>query len=206
MKKSKIITGFTKFTDPELDVVGQRIVTKMTGNPNFATPTPTLKEVDDAKTAYETALTTAANGNTNDTDIKNKKRSVLEDLLHRLGLYVELTANGDEAILFSSGFDLQKEKAAVGVLPKPENLKVSMGANPGTIKLVVNSIANANSYVFEYTLAPVTNDSKWIILPISKANIEITGLVSGQQYAFKVSGVGTNPTLVFSDIVTSFVL
>jgi hypothetical protein len=206
MKKSKIITGFTKLSDSELDVKSQQIVSKMNKNPNFSAPIPDIDEVIEAKNAFENALTAAAHGNTNDTAFKNQTRTILEELLHRLGLFVELTANGNEAILFSSGYDLQKERETVGVLPKPENLKISMGANPGSVKVTVNSLTNADSYLFEYIEFPVTNAATWVIMPSSKANIEVTGLESGKQYAFKVAGVGANPTRVFFDVVTSFVL
>ncbi len=195
MSKAKIIIGFSKLSDPELDVKSQEIITKMTGNINFLTPIPTLVEVGTAKSEYATSLVNASQGNTNDTAIKNQKRKVLESLLHRLGLYVELTADGDEEKLFSSGFDLQKEKTAVGVLP-----------TPGSVKITVNKIPNADSYLFEYTEAPVTETTNWVIVPSSKANLEIDDLISGKQYAFKVAGVGANPTQVFSDVVITFVL
>jgi hypothetical protein len=206
MNKSKIITGFTKLSDSELDVKSQEIITKMTGNTNFTSPTPTLVELTTAEREFATSLTNAAHGNTNDTAIKNQKRKELESELHRLGLYVELTANGSEDVLFSSGFELQKGKSLVGVLPKPENLKVNIGVNPGSVKINVNSIANADSYLFEYTEAPAIDSSVWVIISSSKANVEITGLTSGKQYAFKVAGVGASTTQVFSDIVTSFIL
>jgi hypothetical protein len=206
MKKLKINTGFSKFTDAELDVKADEIITKMTGNVNFTNPIPALADVNLAKTAYSSSLVKAANGNTNDTATKNQKRSLLEGVLGRLGLYVQLTANENEDALFSSGFDLQKAKEFVGVLAKPENLRATPGKNIGGIKLVVNSIPGADSYLFEYTETPVTEKSVWQIIPSSKASLNIDGLISGKQYAFRVTGVGANPITVFSDVVTSFIL
>ncbi len=206
MKKLIINTGFSKFTDAVLDVKADEIITKMTGNANFTTPIPPLAEVTLAKTEYASSLVKAANGTTNDTATKNQKRSVLEGVLGRLGLYVQLTANENEDALFSSGFDLQKQREFVGILPKPENLRSTPGSNIGSIKLVVNSIPGADSYLFEYTETPFTEKSVWQVIPSSKASINIDGLVSGKQYAFKVTGIGANPTTVFSDVVTSFVL
>lgn len=206
MSKSKIITGFSKKSDSELDLKSQQITTQMTGNAYFATPIPTLVEVNTAESEFATSLINSANGNTNDTATKNKKRKVLESLLHRLGLYVELTADGDEDKLFSSGYDLQKEKETVGILPKPENLKVNNGVNPGSVKVSINSIAGADSYLCQFTEAPVTETSTWVVLPSTKATINIDGLTSGKKYAFKIAGVGADPTLVFTDVITSFVL
>jgi hypothetical protein len=34
----------------------------------------------------------------------------------------------------------------------------------------------------------------------------IDGLTSGKEYAFRVCGIGTNPIMVFTDVITAYVL
>lgn len=206
MTNPKVATGFSRLKDLELALKAKYILSSLTGNANFATPTPSLRDIDEAIKNFETALGKAVSGTKSDTAAKNAMRAVLEENLTNLGLYVQLNGKNEESILLSSGFDLQKSRTSVGVLAKPDNFKVEPGDGAGSVKLSLNSIEGADSYLFEYTEAPVTNTSNWLTKPSTKTYITITGLVSGKQYAFKVSGVGSNPSQVFSDIVFSYIL
>jgi len=60
--------------------------------------------------------------------------------------------------------------------------------------------------VFEYCLAPYTADSVWIQLSGSKRKILIEGLVSGQEYCFRVAAARTHPSRVWSDPIRSYVI
>jgi hypothetical protein len=93
----------------------------------------------------------------------------------------------------------------VGILPKPEKFKVENGPNSGSVKLSLDKIKGAKSYCFEYTPAPLTDSSVWLVRVVTARSHTIEGLVSGQQYAFRVSGIGADPTVVYSDVLTKFV-
>lgn len=206
MTKFKILTGFTKFTDSGLLVKAKIIRSGMEKNVNYPDPSPPLTDVAVAITDYENSLSNSGSGGKLDTAVKEQKRTVLENLLTNLGLYVQANGKNDESILLSSGYDLQKQRTPVGMLAKPENIKVMPGRSTGSLKVSINSIPGADSYLFNYTEMPLLANSNWQLMPSSKATVLINGLESGKQYAFKVAGVGSNPDLVFSDIVTSFVL
>src|SRR5664279_3513464 len=124
MKIPKIQLCFTTFTDSNFLIKGVNIVTSMTGNPAFTDPVPTLAQVQDGVTVYSQKLNGAKSGGRNAVADKNQARSVLEQLLFQLGLYVMFIANGDEAILVSSGFTLAK-------MPQPRKLE-----NPSNVVLV----------------------------------------------------------------------
>jgi hypothetical protein len=206
MSKPKILVGFTRYSDSALIVKAQEIITHMTNNPRFSKPVPAIADITKNCADFEASVAIAQSGSKTDTAIKNQKREVLENALGNLGLYVQANGNNDESTLLSSGFDLKKDKSPVGTLPKPENLKIMPGNGSGTLKVSVNSIDGADSYLFEYALMPITDNSEWVLKPSSKANISVSGLESGKQYAFKVAALGSNPDVVFSDIASSFVL
>lgn len=206
MSKPKILTGFSRYSDPDVLVKAKEINSHMANNVNFANPIPTLADLTVLITAFELSLANAASGSKLETSLKNQKRDLLEEGLTNLAFYVQANGKNDEAILLSSGFEMQKSKTPIGILPKPENFKVLPGNSVGSVKVSVNKITGADSYLFEYTDAPVTANSIWLVLPSSKSNNTISGLISGKQYAFKVTGVGSNPEQVFSDVVLSFVL
>jgi hypothetical protein len=55
----RITNGFDRLSDAQLEVKANTIVSSITGNSNFPTPTPTLADVQIAITAYTAALATA---------------------------------------------------------------------------------------------------------------------------------------------------
>jgi len=205
MATLKVIVGFSRLRDDDVDTKAASIIKSMTGNTNYPTPVPALTAVQTALTIYEASLATAATGNPEKTAIKDQKRRDLEALLKQLGTYVQLNCKNDLGILLSSGFEASKPPAPYGILPKPENFKVENGPNAGTAKLSLDKIKGASSYRFEFVAAPVTDTTVWLVNVGTARNNIIDGLVSGNQYAFRVAAIGAEPTIVYSDVITRFV-
>ena len=138
--------------------------------------------------------------------IKNQKRKTLEDLLQDLAVYVNQTANGNEAMLISSGFDLAKKSEPIGPLPAPENLKITPGKSKGSLQLSCASVSGAKSYGFEYRLINSESENGWVRVDSTKRKVLLTDLSRGKQYAFRVLAIGTNPQRNWSDEINSFVM
>lgn len=205
MPTIKVVTGFSKLRDAELATRAQTIIDNMTGNENYPTPTPALADVSTALTAYRDALSQAESRTAEKIVIKNEKRNEMEMLLNALALYVQANCQNDLAILLSSGFRSRKPNSPIGTLVKPENLKVMNGPNPGSIKLSIDKVTGAGSYMFEYTTAPAGDEAQWISRGSTARTYIVHGLTSGKEYVFRVAGVGADPTLVYSDAVSRFV-
>ena len=202
MARTKIVTGFSRYRDPEMDQKAKFIIDSMTGNPHFTDPVPAIADITTANDEYIAARSAAETGDHESVTIKNQKREVLENLLNRLALYVEANANGDEAIMLSSGFSLSKHPEPVGILPKPEHFSVRP-TERGMISLNLRAIPGAESYQFEYRLA---EDSQWTIEVHTASNILITGLESGKEYMFRVAAIGAASERVYSDELSSYIL
>ena len=199
MTNQRVKIGFKTYKDAELFQKTEHILQSMTGNANFATPSPTLIAVKIANDKYSLALGKVVDGTKQDTFLKNQARADLEDLLQNLGMYVQINSTGDETMMLSSGFDLSKTPAPVGVLPKPDAFTVEMNVSKGCIDLSLNAIPGARSYQYEYTEAPATATSIWRVVSSTATFVTITGLVSAKEYSFRVTGVGSDPTRVYSD-------
>ncbi len=206
MTTFKVLIGFSRYSGPDLTVKTDSIIDHMTGNANFPTPQPTIIQLTAAGSDFKVALAAADSGSKTDTANKNQKREVLENILRDLGLYVQLNGKNEETILLSSGYDLQKSKTHIGTLAKPENVKVTPGDNKGAVKIALKTVVGADSYIFEYTALPIIDATIWKIKTSTKANVQISDLTSGKEYAFRVAGVGSDSELVYSDVVNSFVL
>lgn len=206
MPKIKIIVSYNKLRDDDLDTKSQVIINKMTDNKNFPEPSPKLEEVAKVRAAYVSALTAKQSGDKETTALKNETRTALEEQLSALAMYVQLNCKNNEVIALSSGFDLQKPRAPIGQLLAPTDFKVTNGAAPGTFVLNAKKVVGAKSYIFEYTAIPVTDASVWVAQSGSSKTITLEGLTSGQQYAFRMAAIGTDPSILYSDILMRFTL
>ena len=203
MSKSRLVTGFERYRDTDLETKARFIVECMEDNPSFPTPVPILSTVSNAISTYVIALRDAESGAKTAVARKNEERAALETLLVKLSFYVEATANNNEVVLLSSGFNLAKDRTPVGILPKPHGFSATP-TEKGVILLKLLPIHRAINYQYEYRLAN-TNDP-WSLQLHTKSNLKIWGLQSGLAYEFRVTAIGTDPHRVYSDIISSFVI
>lgn len=206
MSTRKLILDFSTLKDAELSPKAEHIVTSMTDNAAFPTPTPTLATVQTGINTYNTALARAINRGTKvDTLQKDQARKALETLLVHLGNYVTEVADGNAIMLASSGFDLSKIRQKIGALPKPENFKLTPGNNKGSMEVSVKKVMHADFYEFQF--AELTNDdAAWQTRTTQKRKMTIDGLTSGKQYKFRVAAAGSDPTRNWSEEMISYIL
>jgi len=121
-------------------------------------------------------------------------------------LYVQVTSDGDEAIILSSGFDVNSKHEPIGKLPKPEGFGVKVDVAPGTVIVFCNVIPGASFYEIEYSEVTADGVRKWIKVTSTKRKLEIAGLISGKQYVFRMAGAGSNPARMWSDEIITFVI
>ncbi|WP_199140473.1 hypothetical protein [Pedobacter sp. ASV12] len=202
MKKPKIVTSFNRYRDTDLENKARTILTSLTSNGNFANPTPSLNELQTALDNYSAALSRTENGGRLETTAKNESRQKLEDVLYRLSLYVEATADGSELLLVSSGYTLAKAQTPIGLLPRPENFSAKP-TEKGMVQLRLDAVYGADSYQFEYR--PVGSEA-WTIAVASKSSLLLSALSSGIEYEFRVAPIGAAAEHVYSNVVKSFIL
>jgi hypothetical protein len=204
-KVSKDLSS-NRYTDADLNVKAGHIVTSMTDNANFQNPNPALEVVSTANTDYKEGLDKSQSGNKSDTVNKNNLRATLVLLLQQLADFVQTASGGDEAIILTSGFDVTKKPSTVGVLDKPDNFKIVMGANKGSVVASCDVVNHAQFYEFEYVEGTPTASSVWIKLTSTKHKLLIENLVSGKEYTFRVAGAGSDLSRVWSNTITTFVV
>lgn len=205
MSKISIVKSFSKLPDAELGVKAQGIIGMLTNNPNFSNPIPPLADINAAIIAYDDALAGMAVGGKDKTARKNEKREVLLSLLFDLGVFVEQNCQDNEVIALSSGYDLAKKPSKIGNLPKPEAVELSDGDNNGEVEVKVSKVKGAKSYLYSYTLDPLSENSIWQSVPSSKTKTTIKNLESVKKYWFKVAAIGATDSLNFSEEVSRVV-
>lgn len=204
---TKVIITFSQMRDSDLAIRANTIIEKMTGNPNFTAPVPALANITTALDEFQQAIEQGHNGGKDRTVVKQTKRLVLEGLLKKLALYVELNANNDLSVVLNSGFDAWKTPTpGPAVLDKPSNFTLVNGPHPGSMKLTVDSIPGAASYMFEYAPSPITEATIWKNGGGKSRTHIFKNLTSGQQYAFRVAGMRDNDAQpLYSDVISRYV-
>ena len=145
-------------SDAQLVTDTENITTGLTGNLSYPTPAPPLATVTTAKNAFVTAVADAMNGGTALTTIKNEKRAALVALLRQLASYVQVTCNGNLAVLLSSGFPPQKpNRTPIGVLQPPSSLTVTLGDRSGELFAIAAPVNGAAIYNWRVTTADAPN-------------------------------------------------
>lgn len=205
---SKVLKDFStnSYSDSELIIKAGSIRECMTDNASFPDPSPTLAQLKDATDNFNAALVKAESGTKADKAAKNQMRETLEALLQLMADYVQRISKGDETLILSSGFDVQKKSSTVGPLEKPGGVAVKMGNNKGTAIVMCDVVPNSRYYEGEYTETPVTTASIWRRNSSTKRKIQFEGLKSGGEYAFRITAAGTDPVRNWSDEIITYVL
>jgi hypothetical protein len=205
MKYTRLNYNYGRYNDANLDLKAQSIISSLTNNANFPETTPTLSNFTTVANTYATCLTAAASRDRVAVSLKNDARDAILGYLRLLAINVESLAEGNRSKLISSGFDLATESEGSAMLGLVTGFVLSDGMNPGEIKFSIKAVANAKSYIFEYTEEPLTADSKWISKGSSKREFTFTNLPQGKRIYGRVTAIGTRGQETTSNILSRVV-
>jgi len=167
---------------------GKLISRCMAGSARFPSPTPALTEFDAALEALGTAYLDAQTGGTLTTALMYDKEEIVDSMYRKLCNYVEIVADGDDAIILEAG----RGKGT----RKPFVFSVTKGEVEGTAILRTPLTPRA-SYIWQRCTDPLPmeppaapNESKWEQIGVSTVTSFITtDLVPGVKYWFRVAAV-----------------
>ena len=184
----KVLTGFYGETDDSILVNAKTILSSMTDNPNFVTPAPALADIAVSLEKYENALIKARQTQSaQDVEIKKVDKTELQNLLSKLAIYVNLTADGDFVKLESSGFQLNKEPHTHGILEAPHAISLS-SIHAGQVEIKIDKVANASGYLVMYK---EIGEEIWNNVLLSKTAGTIKNLKSVAKYEFKAAATSS---------------
>ena len=192
------VSFLTGDTDPVLVIDVSTVITSMTDNPNYPTPSPTLPILTTANADFAQAIADAAGGGKELTSAKNAKRASLVSLMRQLANYVSLACNDDMTKLLSSGFPVQKPNRTPAPVPN----------TPGTPKCVqgrtgeafVTSGPSAGAYIYNSRVALGSSPNTYVQHQQSTGSkVSFSGLTPGEVYVFEFNAVGTAGTSDWSD-------
>jgi hypothetical protein len=193
-------------TIPEQIQIGNNMVTKMTGNPNFTTPNPSLKQIaadiDDLQTDYDAAID---GGKALKIAMHLSRKTFMSDM-SLLMMYIQVASGGDPNIITSSGGNVARTPSKTSKLSLPANLRAELTGIPGTLLLKWKNVKKAASYKIEIYAEPASssttastsedsNNWNWQLNGTSTvADFKVLNLQVGTRYWFHVQAIGPNKT------------
>ena len=204
MKTQKINISFSGYTDADFENKAAHIHASMAGNPAFPTPIPTLADVQAALTRYSNDLVAAATLDRVAVAEKNKSRLQLELLLAQLGMYVMFIANGDAAILTSSGYTLSKMPEP-RYITNPGNVDLGNGITSGELVASVKAVSGAKSYLYQIAAEEPKDNTQWESNSSTRSKFTFTDLVPGKRYWVRVAATGRDEQVAYSPVASQYV-
>ena len=197
----RIRLNLSKLSITEKIAKARQIVTALTGNASFPTPSPPLASITTAanelKTANDEVLASRQTAKEK-TAIQNQKEDALNQLLTQCAAYVESVGGNNEQLILSAGMAMRAPAVATTDAPtQPEALTATAGDHDGEIDLSWDTVAGAKSYVIEKSPDPPTT---WTHAGVStRSTFAVQNLTSGTRYWFRVAALNGNGQSGWSD-------
>jgi len=188
MKKViRVALTFATYADNDLNSFAILVIVCLKNNPLFPNLPVTLVALTALQTAFQNAITAAAQGGVPLTAAKNEARDALISTLRQTAGYVQsLVPTLTLSQILSSGFDV----ANTGGVPSPLDQPVFTLDNSSPTQLAVSLTAVANAKAYQMQFA--TGTGAWLeagIWPNTK-NIVLTNLTPGTIYNVRIRAVG----------------
>lgn len=175
---ARVALSFARKVDTALIAFVRNVITLMTGNAQYPTPSPSLATVTTSVNTFETKVHEALNGGKLAIAARNAARADLLSLMRQLAAYVQGHCNADLLALLSSGFEAVRAPSPVGVLPAPQNLRLALNGRSGELLLRFDRVNNAANYSVQ--TAPAATGPWEDEGLTTAANMVIGGLTPGE--------------------------
>jgi hypothetical protein len=192
-----IKTRMSRLNAAKQVALGRQVVTKMTGNPLFPLPSPTLAAITAQANALEASANAAQAARASAkaaTSARRDNERAMARLLNQVAAYVENVTAGDRTEIQSAGFDVRNVPSPVGSLPAPMDLELDANLDPGHMGLRWKTVPGASGYVVERALDGAAPLDYVTVANPTNTKVRVNGMVSGSRYWFRVAAVGAAGT------------
>ncbi len=203
MRKNTVVLDFLKFSVPNKIAFARTIVSKMSMLTAFANPDVAYATVTEIVNRLEGYYMSSRGGDHEQMALMHQAEEELDKALRKLGLNVDRVADGDEAIILSTGFHLAKQPAPS---ERPE-FTAEAGDTPASVWLRRKAVTGASSYVWQYFIGPeAPADDKWLFAgSTTQASFLMNELPQGTKVWFRVAAVTSAGMQPFTNSVYRFI-
>jgi len=204
MKKDHVILDFVRVPVAHQVEIGRSVESKIRNNSNFPNPDVTMDVLKEKTDTLETRNVAALSGGKEATALLHQAIDDWTDTMRTVAHYVDRVADGDSAIILSSGLNLAKQPSPA---VRPE-FSVELGEKSGSVVLHRQRVEGARSYIWQYYAGenPGT-EGDWVNAQVTpQATVELTGLTPLTKYWFRVAAVTISGTSAFTSPVMQVVI
>ncbi len=208
-KRPRARVSLTFLQGPDTGIVlrGRAVVAGTTGNDALRNPPVNLAELQTMLNAYDDAITASLEGGRTAIATRNSHREAVNQALRLLAECVEAAANGDAAIILSSGFEAWTySRSQPQFLDIPMIVKVEQ-RNSGEFVVSISVVEKAKGYELRHGTAGSDSEA-WIITPVTRVRPPtlFSGLTPGVMYTFQVRALGHMGYTNWSDPISKMVI
>jgi hypothetical protein len=202
--KKKLALNFLETSDSDLHIMASRVASCMTDNDRFSDPGMLIIELNETNAQYIHSLADSGLGDRAKVAMKNDLRALLIKKLKQIAEFVQNEANGEELLLVSSGFPTMKPTGDI-ILKEPLDFQIMPGPQPGDMIMKVRRVIGARSYLYQWTPAPLSQDSIWESVVDTRCKKVISGLPLGINYMFRMAAVGPRNQIIYTRPLSRYI-
>jgi hypothetical protein len=185
--------GFTRLSNPDLELRLQAIRDGMKGNSRLSNPPVDIVEFEQAVESFSSACSAAMDGGRKAMSERDLQRRDVILMAQEIGHYVEHNCNGDMETFLSSGFEPRSStRTPASPLERPKIAKVRHG-HSGELLVSATPVKGAYSYEIRYAATDanrVPGELQTVAVGSARAAVSIEGLTPGIVYGFQVHALG----------------
>jgi len=187
MRKLRILLNFVLLSISEQIGFYRNVITKLTANPYFPSPSTLLPAATTAVDTLEQYAGLARGGDRSAVANMHVAELAVQNIFRYYASYVDQQSNGNESMLLSSGFDVSTQPTPI----QKSELVVENGTTMGTAMLMARAFPKAGAYIWQMAKGtlPLT-DAGWEDLIITtRTTHKVDGLIPATVYYFRVAAV-----------------
>lgn len=202
MAKHTVKVGISTLSTAALLVKGRTVASMLDGNAGYASLQARLPAyvalLDALDSATEAVL---FNGGKVNYEAKRLAEEAVRNATKDLAALVQGISGGDRALILSAGFDTVKEAQPLPPPSAPAELIVRRTVEQGVLKVKWPVIYGSKMFFLEMQ---EKGGTEWVrIVTSTRTSHVIKGLVTGQEYSFRVQVVTTKGISPMSEVVTN---
>ncbi len=200
------VLGISRLRESDVLSRCQFIIDQSNGNPNL--PAPTVPDIASLQNDLDTALqakSNTVNGGKHLTILKDEAYDTLKTNFNAFTAWVQAVSIGDAVIISSTGLYVKGLAVPAGLLSAPLNMRAFYTDNAGTLRFDWDRVVGAKAYPLEITKTP-DDESSWdAVMIVTKSNVTVSGLNSGERYWGRVAAINAAGRSNWSDPATNLV-
>ncbi len=191
-RKANIKLELKTLTPIRMAALMRLVASGLEGNAHFPNPPISAAQLKAEELVFTEAIVDATNGSQQSRKQRDALMEQARIRMRYLADYVRMVAQGDAAILTTSGFELARLSGPPQPMATPQPISARKTDRPGEVEFRWSGVANRRTYnVFMTDTDPMDPNAVWVLIAVTGKNTHrVQGLVAYKPYWFQVSAVG----------------